>query len=204
MVAIQPTHFPKVNLNPGGGILGRTDGTREIGRNILLSTAISKAYGFPSYRRMIFPQGMDRTRVDYLGTVPDRPGERFQAEIKRKFGYIAHVETRAMNVFLLKVKRPNAPGLTPADNSSWEERSAKHPHNDGIYRHNITVSNFAESIEGLVAKPVVDQTGLTGNYDFMTRNFGPNEINQVFLDQLGLEFVSSREPVEVLVVDKAE
>jgi uncharacterized protein (TIGR03435 family) len=54
-----------------------------------------------------------------------------------------------------------------------------------------------------VPQPVIDQTGLTGNYDFITGAFGPNEINQVFLDQLGLELVPSREPVEMLVVEKA-
>ena len=56
----------------------------------------------------------------------------------------------------------------------------------------ITVSDFAETIEPLVPKPVVDQTGLTGSYDLMTRSFGPNEINQVFIDQLGLVHVPVR------------
>jgi uncharacterized protein (TIGR03435 family) len=203
MVVIQPTHFPDIGKAPGA-ILGRTDGTREIGRNIDLSTAILKAYGFPSLRRMICPEEVNRIRVDYLVTMPDRPYKKFQAEIKRKFGYIAHVETREMNVFLLKVKRPNASGLTPADNSTDMEWSANHPYlRPGLHYHNITVSNFVEDIEPLVPKPVVDQTGLTGNYDFITGSFGPGTINQVFLDQLGLEFVPGREPIEMLVVEKA-
>lgn len=201
IVAIQPTHFSGVNKEPGA-LLGRTDGTREIGRDILLSTAILKAYGFPSFRRMICPEEVNQTRVDYLVTVPDRPYERFQAEIKRKFGWIAHVETREVDVFLLRVKHPHAPGLTSADNSTYEEWSAKHPHTRyGLYFHNITVSNFAERIEPLVPKPVVDRTGLAGNYDFITGSFGPENINQVFLDQLGLELVPGHEPIEMLVVD---
>ena len=202
MVVIQPTHFPKGFVQ--GSILGRTDGTREIGRNISLSIAILKAYGFPSSRRMICPEELQRIRVDYLVTVPDRPQERFQAEIKRKFGWTAHVQTRETDVFLLRVKRPNAPGLTPADNSSWQDWFAKHPQQIGIHRHNITLSNFAELIEGFVQKPVVDQTGLTGNYDFETGSFGLQEINQVFINQLGLELVPSREPVEMLVVEKTK
>jgi hypothetical protein len=56
----------------------------------------------------------------------------------------------------------------------------------------------------LVPKPVVDQTGLTGNYDFTTGPFGPEEINHAFLDQLGLELVPGREPIEMLVVEKAK
>jgi uncharacterized protein (TIGR03435 family) len=204
MVAIQPTHFPKVNLNQGG-ILGRSDGDREIGRNISLSTAIIKAYRFPSFARMVFPEKLHRIRVDYLVTVPDRPLERFQAEIKREFGWTAHVETRETDVFLLRVKRPNAPGLTPADNSSQQEWFAKHPHSRfGIHRHNLAVTDFAMLMEDLVQKPIIDRTGLTGNYDFETGSFGPKEIKQVFLNQLGLELVPGREKIEMLVVEKAK
>jgi uncharacterized protein (TIGR03435 family) len=153
---------------------------------------------------MIFPEELNRINVDYLVTVPDRPYERFQAEIKRKFGWTAHVETRETDVFLLKLNHPNAPGLTPADNSSWEEWFAKHPQKAGLHQHNITASHFAQLIEGLLPKPVIDKTGLTGNYDFQTRSFGSEEINQVFVDQLGLELVPSREPLEMLMVEKAK
>jgi uncharacterized protein (TIGR03435 family) len=203
MVAIQPTHFRGFNEKTGG-IAGKTEGTKEVGRNIFLSTAILKAYRFPSFRRLICPEEVNRTRVDYLVTVPDHPYEKFQAGIKRKFGYTAHIETREMDVLRLRVKRPDAPGLTPADNSPWPEWSARHPQKFGIHYHNLTVSNFAELIERLVTKPVIDGTGLTGNYDFITGSFDQNEINQVFMDQLGLEFVPSREPTEVLVVEKVK
>lgn len=203
MVAIQLTHFQQKNPSQGT-ILGKTDGTKEIGRDISLSTAILKAYGFPSFRRMICSPEVDQTRVDYLITVPDLPQEKFQAAIKRKLGYSAHVETRDMDVLCLRVKRANAAGLTPADDSSWQEWHAKHPESTGIHRHNITTSQFAEVIEGLTAKPVVDQTGLTGNYDFITRPFGPKEMNRVFIEELGLELVPGREPTEVLVVEKAQ
>ena len=152
---------------------------------------------------MIFPEELNRINVDYLVTVPDRPYERFQAEIKRKFGWTARVETRETDVLLLKLNHPNAPGLTPADNSSWEEWLAAHPQQAGIHRHNITAARFAEAIQGLLPKPVVDRTGLTGNYDFITGSFGADKLNQVFLDQLGLELVPGREPLEMLVVEKA-
>jgi uncharacterized protein (TIGR03435 family) len=110
---------------------------------------------------------------------------------------------RKTNVLLLTVKRAGAPGLTPADNSSWEDWRARHPESTGIHQHNITAATFANSIEGLVPQPVVDGTGLTGRYDFVTGTFGPRELHRVFLDQLGLELIPTNMPVEMLVVEKA-
>jgi len=229
MVAIQPTHFNKFNPKaapPLGTLIGKTDGTREIGRNISLSLAILEAYGSPDPSRSLYPQGLirfyyptsssdliyrtvypkalDRIYVDYLVTVPDRPHERFQAEIKRKFGWTAHVEMRETDVLLLKVKRPNAPGLTPADDSSCQDWSAKHPQKTGIQEHNVTASRFAENIEDMFTKPVIDRTGLNGNYDFITGPFGSASLNQVFDDQLGLELVATNMPMQMLVVEKAK
>ena len=61
-------------------------------------------------------------------------------------------------------------------------------------------------------KPVIDQTGLTGRYDFVLDWPKPmgyvGEKGQVILkenliNELGLELVPSREPVEMLIVEKA-
>jgi uncharacterized protein (TIGR03435 family) len=199
MVAIQPTHFPKQ-----GAILGQTSGEKEIGRDIYLYVAILKAYGFPSFRRLICPEKLARTRVDYLVTVTNRTREKFQAEIKREFGLTAHLETRKANVLLLTVEHAGAPGLTAADNSSWEEWHARHPQSTGIHYHNITVATFADLIERLVPQPVVDGTGLAGKYDFVTDSFGSTELQQVFLDQLGFKLVPTNMPVEMLVVERAK
>jgi uncharacterized protein (TIGR03435 family) len=219
MVAIQSTHFAPANpkkLLPAGTLLGRsevtTNGTREIGRNISLTTAILKAYGgsFPasngplSFARMVRPPVLDQIRVDYLVTTPDHPEEKFQAEIKRKLGWAAHVEMRDADVLFLKLNHTNAPGLTVADDSSEEDWQARHSAADGIRRHNITMSQFAELIQDLLPKPIVDETGLTGNYDFVTGMFGPDQLNQAFLDRLGLEFLPGRAEIPMLVVEKVK
>jgi RNA polymerase sigma factor (sigma-70 family) len=224
MVVIQPTHFPWKDPNvpqPVGVILGRTmglsakDGTvyeKEIGRNIDLATAILKAYyrSFPtahgplSFARMILPPELHQIKVDYLVTTDDHPWEKFQAEIKRQFGWTAHVEMRDADVLLLKLNHTNAPGMKPTDGLSKEEWEAKLPPDKGIYRHNMTVARFAELVQGLFPKPVMNETGLTENYDFVTGNFGPDEAEQAFRDRLGLDLVPGREPLEMLVVEKVK
>jgi uncharacterized protein (TIGR03435 family) len=142
--------------------------------------------------------------VDYLVTTPDHPEEKFQAEIKRKFAWAAHMEMREADVLFLKLNHTNAPGLTVADDSSEEDWQARHSEADGIRRHNMTMPRFAEVIQGLLPKPIIDETGLTGNYDFVTGMFGPDQLNQAFLDRLGLEFLPGRAEIPMLVVEKAK
>ena len=163
IVAIQSTHFAQANPKkplPPGALLARsegtTNGTREIGRNISLRTAVLEAYGgsFPasngplSYARMIFPPELNQIHVDYLVTTPDHPEEKFQAEIKRKFGWAAHVEMREADVLFLKLNHTNAPGLTVADDSSEEAWQARHSEADRIGWHNMTMPQFVEMIQG--------------------------------------------------------
>jgi uncharacterized protein (TIGR03435 family) len=59
--------------------------------------------------------------------------------------------------------------------------------------------------------PVIDQTGLTNNFDIDLkwkqsnwREPNPDGLKQAVLDQLGLELAPSREPIEMLVVEKVK
>jgi hypothetical protein len=55
----------------------------------------------------------------------------------------------------------------------------------------------------LLPKPIVDETGLTGKYDFVTGMFDADQLEQAFLDRLGLEFLPGRAKIPMLVVEKA-
>ena len=94
----------------------------------------------------------------------------------------------------------------------------------------VTVETFAEAIHGFgslageIDKPVVDQTGLKGRYDFMlqlpagTLSFSAAPPNpdapladpkgtpflNALREQLGLKLVSSKGPIRKLVIDHAE
>jgi uncharacterized protein (TIGR03435 family) len=61
----------------------------------------------------------------------------------------------------------------------------------------------------MVGKTVVDQTGLTGNFDVQLkwtpdRTSQPASFLEAVREQLGLDLISRRRPAEVLVVDRAD
>jgi uncharacterized protein (TIGR03435 family) len=73
---------------------------------------------------------------------------------------------------------------------------------------NQPVSVLANQLDSLLQIPTIDQTGLTNNFDInlkWNRNDSQhNSLKQALLDQLGLELVPSRKPIEMLVVEKVK
>jgi uncharacterized protein (TIGR03435 family) len=90
---------------------------------------------------------------------------------------------------------------------------------------NVTMGQIANVLTGPgdLGRPVLDQTGLTGKYDFLLE-FAPDRapapgdgaaaatppdsagpgIEQALREQLGLKLVSQKGPVDVLIVDQVE
>jgi uncharacterized protein (TIGR03435 family) len=91
---------------------------------------------------------------------------------------------------------------------------------------NATMADLASTLQTAVLdQPVVDQTGLDGHYDFALnwtadetqfasmgvkvpppsdKPDAPPSLGTAMLDQLGLKLVTTKAPVEVLVIDKVE
>jgi uncharacterized protein (TIGR03435 family) len=74
------------------------------------------------------------------------------------------------------------------------------------------VTTLAHFLESYLEIPVIDRTGLTGRFDielrwregtdWKTRN--KEAIKPVLADQLGLELVPAREPIEMLILEKVK
>jgi uncharacterized protein (TIGR03435 family) len=100
-----------------------------------------------------------------------------------------------------------------------------HPSVEGrlnVGARNVTMGAIASSLNGMaiLGRPVLDQTGLTGTYDFaleftpeMPNGVGPGETppdasGPTFLnalqEQLGLKLRSQKGPVQLIVVDHVE
>ena len=144
---------------------------------------------------------------DFIANLTNNSQQALQALIRKKFGLVGKYEMRDMDVLLLKVENPNVLGLkpgTPQVLSGLVTRGL-------IHNKNISISRLAFDLGWNLQIPVIDQTGLVGNYDFdFPENLGATpaekleKAKQWLLTELGLELVPSREPIEMLVVEKVK
>src|SRR5262249_24988150 len=126
-----------------------------------------------------------------------------------------HFESREMIVYAL-VTGKGGPKLSPAKGNETPNLSLG---GHGLTATAVSLDQFVRSpfITGATGgRPVVNQTGLTGFYDF-TLTWGSNGLSPeapkdpaapdfftAVQEQLGLRLVSSKAPVEVIVIDHIE
>ncbi len=142
----------------------------------------------------------------------DEKSAMMQSVFAERFGMRAHMETREMPAYALviakngsKLKKPSgtSAGISQFGGSTGEVKWANSP---------LTDLKFLLAKE--TGRPVVDQTGLTGKYDFTleytpadraaTDETGRPSIFTALEEQLGLKLVPTKQPVEVLVVDSMD
>lgn len=190
------TRFPQT----GGGV---QMGQRMMCKNTRVGQLIDTAYGF-SWPRTVFPKDMPSETYDLMLTIPQDPYAKLKQEIAKRFGYTAHSEQRITDVLLLKVKTPNASGLRPTQlkngNSFWSSSDTE------TIIQNRPIDSIRSQCESICKLPVLDRTGLKGGYDITLRGRmnSRSEYERLIGDQLGLELVPSREPIEMLVVEKVK
>jgi hypothetical protein len=106
---------------------------------------------------------MPEGHYDYLSTLPDgtpQVAQNLQAELKQRFGFVAHFETRDTDVLLLQIKDADKlKGHLTKGGRSWvaDGTGANQVH----YRSftNQPVDALSSDLEVLWQKPVVDRTG---------------------------------------------
>ena len=209
LVEILPTKFPDSvdSLNHG------SHGDNWIGIGRQVRDIVRVAYGCRP-GRIFFADTEPRERYDFISTLPQASGAALQAELKRKLGFVGHRETRDTDVLVLKVRKSNAPGLKPPTffgHSDGCSRGHYYCDNAPLSSNSGYYPGITRFLEEYFEMPVIDQTGLTQNYHIdlkWNERWGqdPNHdaLKQAMLDQLGLELVPGREPVEMLVVEKVK
>jgi uncharacterized protein (TIGR03435 family) len=208
-VNILPTKFPDSKNN----LTATPDYLKWVGINERVADFIFAAYSWPP-GRIIFETTLPQGGYDFISTLPNGSEQGLQNELKKKFGLVGRREIRDMDVLLLKVRNPNAPGLghprPDGGNGRWGH---------GYYNcQDAPISNPDSYFDSIISRmedyfgmPVIDQTGLTQHFsiDLKWNELGEqdpkhNALKQALLDQLGLELVPSRAPVEMLVVKKSK
>jgi uncharacterized protein (TIGR03435 family) len=199
----------------GGGYIGGAKGTsgKMIGLKQPILTMLLLAYQYPSYNNGIHPDRtilkttLSEAQYDFIAATPILQREGLQRALKEKFGLIARWETQETSALLLTMPRPNAHGLRRSNFAYGASQvgASKLTAQGGPLS---LLANFIEdSVAGL---PVIDATGSTNAYDFELTwgQSSPDwripqrpELDQLLLDQLGLELVATNLPVEMLVVE---
>jgi uncharacterized protein (TIGR03435 family) len=200
---IRPTHFS----NRGGWVAGSSGaGEKIFGRAVSFEGLVSLAYGVDR-SRIVFPAKMPTEKFDVLITDSANPREKLKEEIKKRFGLEGRLDTREGDVLLLTVKQQNVPGLVP---SKPENGGGGFVGGNGFGMRNQSIAGLVRNLQNYFDQPIVDRTGLTGNYDINLRWPKANDdaakaeaIKAALLQQLGLELTPGRAPMEMLVVGKA-
>ena len=204
-VKIVPTIFP-----PGDGYT-RVNG-KVLGTGISIRNLLNAAYRTGWYRTVATTQLPEKS-YDFIANLPDGNEAALRQEITRQFHLVGRTETREADVLLLTTKSRNARGLKP---STMPPSQGANQIRDGAGYYkalNATLNNFARFLENSLEIPIIDRTGIEGRFDFDfnfrwdepdRQNRNPERLKPALLDQLGLELVPSREPIEMLVVEKVQ
>jgi len=136
-----------------------------------------------------------------------------QSLLRDRFGFKSHFETKEGEVFLLT--RGNKPlRLKPSKDPGSDPRAIVVIKAGGIADGeaegtNTTTDYLAQRLSGYLRLPVVNETGITGAFDFNLPADDPNNDDVVsavhsVVDRLGLKLKRGRGPVQTLVIDHVQ
>jgi uncharacterized protein (TIGR03435 family) len=203
-IRILPTKLPAGTTRRLHG-----QGNRVVELGVPVSDILATAYGLPP-SRMIFKAGPMQDRYDFVYTMPQPPGQTLQQELKTQFGLTGRHETQVTDVLLLTIENPNAQGLKLSGKSPAAPTTTSSADGERIWS-NASLRDVARFVESCLNTPVIDKTGLAAGYNIDLQwseslqdptEPTPDALKQALLDQLGLELVPARKPVEMLVVEK--
>ena len=195
-VAILPSLPATISI--GRHAAGRIRNGKMLGLGQNIPSIVMAAFGYQIHSAQLnFPSAIPHQKFDFIANLPAGQQEALQAELKRKFGLVGHLETNEVNCLLLQVKTKNATSLKrsvlPESGSELD---------DSYSAHHQVLWPLVDYLEEHLGTVVIDRTGLTGSFDIDFKwDKTPDGLKQVLLEQTGLELVPAKEPVEFLVVE---
>jgi len=200
--------------------------------NLTLKMLIAFAYDIPQERILQGPAWLDSERYDILAKPDessDRPVDRSmgvlrlrtQALLADRFKLTLHKETRQLPIYKLLVDKGGPKQLQPPKGDKPDLfTNGRH-----VTCQATSMEFFAKNfLTGQVGGPVIDQTGIEGNFDF-SMDWAPDDnspkrpgdageersapdpsgpsLFSALREQLGLKLEGSKGPVEVLIIDRA-
>jgi uncharacterized protein (TIGR03435 family) len=223
---------PNASGNSGFAIRAMPAGLNAT--NISLKRLIAMAYSVTDYQIFGALPWLESQRFDLeakAAALTALPQLRLmtQSLLDERFKLHFHHEARDLPIYSLTLVKSGlkGPGLVDAPNEPCPTPTAEtarcgtvSPGNGRILGQRGRISQLADRLSSILGRTVVDQSGLTGNYDIDLR-FAPDpglqqspggppadpngpSIFTAMQEQLGLKLQAGKGPVEVIVVDSAE
>jgi uncharacterized protein (TIGR03435 family) len=184
-------------------------------RNVRMWGLVKWAYDLKEYQI----SGLERLAIEHYnvvakaeeGTPVPQLRVMLQKLLASRFKLIAHRETREVPGYDLVVAK-GGPKLRTSDPDGISDRDMK---GTAILFRKISMLEFADWLSGPMHAPVIEKTGIEGQFD-LTIDVGPyqgtnatkDEQEYAFLaaleKQLGLKLQSAKTSVEYFIVDRAD
>jgi len=160
--------------------------------------------------------------VDGVADVDGEPNvKQFQAMVRKilaeRFGVTLHHEQRETEVLALRVAKggPKMALNTSDPNGLPDQQGNRSPGQLTDVFKNTSMQDLTLMLLGQMDRPVVNQTGLEGKYDFQlkwtfdeskapTDGSAAPSLFTAIQEQLGLKLEAVKAPTDVLVIDKVE
>ena len=201
--------------------------------NVTVSWMIKLAYNVHANQIAEAPSWLNSERYDTVGR-SNTPGEPSRDQMKLmvqkllvdRFQLKFHIEKKELPVYAMVVAKggPKIAASAGDPNAFPGIGFGREPGVISLFGRNTGLNGVANGLQSnILDKPVVDQTGLTGRYDFQLRftpdaiqlaNFGglepanaadpnpPPDIFTAFEQQLGLKLQATKAVVDVMVIDR--
>lgn len=207
-------------------------GRQFITINTSLSSLIAFAYDLHPKQLVSAPEWVENDKYD-ITALPDIAGQpnikQLKSMVKKllkdRFKLAFHQEKKELSVYALTVGK-TGPNLTKSDGDPNGLPGLGMRALGALTVRNATLENFVHLLQSTVLdRPVVDQTGLAGRFDF-TLNWTPDEsqfgglgvkiptpsdaanappgLFTAIPEQLGLKLDATKAPVDVIVIDHVE
>ena len=208
-------------------------GAEVITTNVTVHALINLAYWLHPKQLTGGPSWTETEKFDMAGK-PDVPGQPSVDQMKTmiqklltdRFQLKFHFEKRELPVYAVRPIKTDAK-MTPSQDDPKAIAGfniGRNPKGMMMVFRNSPISQFTAVLQNSTDRPVVDQSGLTGKYDF-TLNFTPDaamaarlgcppppadnpdaapDLFAAFQQQLGLKLEPARAPTDVMVIDSVE
>jgi uncharacterized protein (TIGR03435 family) len=194
--------------------------------------------GYPGIGLAMAAYGVERYQVElsrtfspddatYYNITAKAPGDKvpsrsefrsmLRALLEERFGLQVHRGTKEMPVYALVVGKNGPKFKESAKDAVFSGHMGVNGRNQSITGTRYTMTDLARGIQNslMLDRPVVDRTGLTGEYDVKLEatpesryraasEFGDTSVFTAVQEQLGLKLEPQKAMIDVIVIDRLE